>query len=178
MMNWYNQPPQWNEQDESMTVQVGAKTDFWRLTHSGAVSDNGHFYYQVHEGDFQAQVTFSGQYATLYDQAGLMVRIDEKNWLKCGIEMINDIQHASAVVTRDYSDWSVVALPTKPTALWLRVKREGITIEVSYSLDGERYQLLRQAYFPPVPSVQVGLMCASPLGPGFSVTFDNFTVEV
>lgn len=177
MMNWYNRPPQWNMQDDSLTVQVGAKTDFWRLTHSGEVSDNGHFYYQSREGDFQAQVTFSGQYATLYDQAGLMVRIDEKNWLKCGVEMINDVQHASAVVTRDYSDWSVVAFPTNPNTLWLRVKREGITIEVSYSLDGERYQLLRQAYFPSTPAVQVGLMCASPLGSGFAVTFDNFTVE-
>jgi regulation of enolase protein 1 (concanavalin A-like superfamily) len=176
MMDWYNRPPQWQVRDESLEVQAGAKTDFWRLTHSGAVSDNGHFYYKSREGDFLAQAKFSGQYATLYDQAGLMVRIDENNWLKCGIEFIDGVQHASAVVTRDYSDWSVVALPDNPATFWLRVKRENITVEVAYSLDGERYQLLRQTYFPPASTVQVGLMCASPLGPGFSVTFENYVL--
>ena len=33
-----------------------------------------------------------------------MVRLDEANWLKCGIEFVEGVQQVSAVVTRDYSD--------------------------------------------------------------------------
>jgi regulation of enolase protein 1 (concanavalin A-like superfamily) len=39
-----------------------------------------------------------------------MIRVDETIWLKTGIEFVDGVQHISAVVTRDYSDWSVVKL--------------------------------------------------------------------
>lgn len=49
-----------------------------------------------------------------------MLREAERNWLKCRIEFINGLQQASVVVTRDYSDWSVVPLQDNPTSVWLR----------------------------------------------------------
>jgi regulation of enolase protein 1 (concanavalin A-like superfamily) len=82
-------------------------------------------------------VKVSGEYQELYDQAGIMVRLDEANWLKCGIEFVEGVQQVSAVVTRDYSDWSVVPLPHNPASLWVRVTRRGTAVEVQYSLDGE-----------------------------------------
>jgi hypothetical protein len=121
-------------------------------------------------------VKISGQYRDLYDQAGLMLRIDEAYWIKCGIEFVNGVQQASAVVTRDFSDWSVVPLPDNPPSLWLRARREAETVEVSYSLDGAVYQLLRLAYLPPSGNIHVGPMCCSPDGAGFDVTFEQFAV--
>lgn len=32
-MQWYNEPPFWNDQEDIITVTSGAKTDFWRITH-------------------------------------------------------------------------------------------------------------------------------------------------
>jgi len=122
-------------------------------------------------------VKFSGEYTDLYDQAGLMVRVDKAHWIKCGIEFVEGVQHVSAVVTRDYSDWSVVPLLQKPSALWLRVTRKGSTIEVHYSLDGDHYSLLRVAHLAAAETVHVGLMCASPEGSGFSTTFEGLTVQ-
>ncbi|MGB3509311.1 MAG: GH92 family glycosyl hydrolase, partial [Microcoleaceae cyanobacterium] len=174
IMQWYNLPPVWNEQDGIIQVTTGAKTDFWRVTHYDFIRDNGHFYYQNITGDFTAQVKITGKYQTLYDQAGLMVRLDEKTWLKCGIEFVNGVQQASAVVTREYSDWSVMPLRENPESIWLRLKRSGETVEVEYSLDGESYSLLRLAYLTTANQLQVGLMCASPDGEGFSVTFEEF----
>lgn len=176
-MQWYNEPSQWEVQGNTLTVQAGAGTDFWRLTYNGIIRDNGHFYWQSCEGDFQAQVKFSAEYAATYDHAGIMVRVDEQHWLKCGVELIDGVQYASAVITREYSDWSVVKLPDNPGALWLRVKRQGITLEIYFSLDGEQYELLRQAYLSSAASMQVGLMCASPEGKGLPVSFENFTLQ-
>ncbi|MEZ4610148.1 MAG: DUF1349 domain-containing protein [Caldilineaceae bacterium] len=50
-------------------------------------------------GDFTAAVIFVGKYKTLYDQAGLMVRVDAQHWMKCGIEYVHGVQYAPAVVT-------------------------------------------------------------------------------
>jgi regulation of enolase protein 1 (concanavalin A-like superfamily) len=176
-MDWYNEPPGWTVHGDSVMVQSGAKTDFWRLTHYGYVRDSGHFYYQRQEGDFLVEVKFRGDYTALYDQAGLMVRVDEANWVKCGIEFIDGVQQVSAVVTREYSDWSVVPLSYNPASLWLRLRRQGPAIEIQYALDGVHYQLLRLAYLSPAEAMDVGLMCASPEGPGFSVTFENFIIQ-
>ncbi len=176
-MEWYNEPPRWNQTGDQLIVTTGPKTDFWRKTHYGFIRDSGHFCGERVSGDFVAEVEVRGQYKDLYDQAGLMVRLDETNWCKCGIEFVEGVQNASCVVTREFSDWSVVALPGRPASLWLRVTRHGDALEVHYSLDGEKYTMLRLAYLPPGATAQVGPMCASPDGNGFDVTFVGFRVR-
>lgn len=176
-MQWlFDEPTHWHAENGTLTVTTAPKTDFWRKTHSGNVANNGHFYYQDVSGDFTAEVKFTGQYRDLYDQAGLMVRIDDEHWIKTGIELYNGMQHASAVVTRDFSDWSIVPLPQNPPSLWLRLQRSAHTIEISFSLDGEQFTMFRQAYFPPVETIQVGMMACAPTGSGLTVSFENFRI--
>jgi regulation of enolase protein 1 (concanavalin A-like superfamily) len=175
-MEWFNQPPAWDDGGATITVHTGSRTDFWRTTHYGFIRDSGHFYYRPVAGDFTAEVEVRGRYQDLYDQAGLMVRQDAHTWMKCGIEFVEGVQQASAVVTREYSDWSVAPLAANPPAIRLRVVRRGAALEVSYSLDGAAYTLLRLAYLAEGP-VQVGPMCASPDGAGFDVTFAGFRVR-
>jgi len=174
--NWLNEPARWEAQSNGLRLTTDAKTDFWRKTHYGFIRDNGHFYFQEVSGNFIAQVKFTGQYRDLYDQAGLMVRLDETHWMKCGIEFVYGVQQASAVVTREYSDWSVTPLPHNPAAIWLRVVGDGTALEVHYSLDGASYSMLRMAYLPTADRVQVGLMACSPDGNGFEVIFDAFSI--
>lgn len=176
-MQWYNEPPHWSDRSGKIEIVTAAKTDFWRKTHYGFIRDNGHFYYQSIKGDFAADVKVIGRYQALYDQAGMMVRLNEENWMKCGIEFVNSVQHASAVVTREYSDWSVVPLPQNPPAIWLRVTRKESTVEVHYSLDSQQYTMLRLAYLPLAETIDVGVMCASPDGEGFPVTFEGFGIR-
>jgi regulation of enolase protein 1 (concanavalin A-like superfamily) len=176
-MIWYNEPPHWEEQENRLLVQAGPQTDFWRLTKWGDVRDSGHFYAQSQEGDFVAEVKISAEYVTQYNHAGLMVRVDEQHWLKCGVEYVGEEQKASAVVTRVYSDWSLAPLPPRTAALWLRVVREGTTFTVFYAQDGVDYQLLREAYLPAAASVEVGPMCASSAETSFVVTFEGFRVQ-
>ncbi len=174
-MEWYNEPLNWSAHNGSVTIHSAPQTDFWRL--AGTACDNGHFYYQRQAGNFQIDCRFSGSYNTQYDHAGLMVRVDEAHWIKCGIEFYNRAQYVSAVVTRDYSDWSIAPLPSSLQSLWLRLKRKDAVIEVEYALDGISYQLLRQAYFSPSEEMDAGLMCASPEGRGFAVTFEGIDIH-
>ena len=177
MSSWLNEPAKWDEAGGTITITVEPKTDFWRKTHNGAIRDNGHFRYQEVSGDFLAQVKIVGQYIARYDQAGIMVRADGTTWLKCGIEYVDGVQNASAVATRDYSDWSVVPLQPAPDSTWFRVKRSGSTLEVGYSLDGASWTMIRTAHLTDKSSVQVGLMAAAPEGDGFPVTFSGFSLK-
>lgn len=176
-MKWYNEPPFWKVEGNVIRLLSRQKTDFWRETHYGFIRDNGHFFYKQVTGNFMAEVKISGEYRDLYDQAGIMVRLDEANWLKCGIEFVQDVQQISAVVTRDYSDWSVVPLPQNPASIWMRVTRRNTAVNVQYSLDGEEYTMLRLAYLTSVETVSVGVMCASPEGNGFPITFEGFNIR-
>jgi regulation of enolase protein 1 (concanavalin A-like superfamily) len=176
-MEWLNEPAHWSEDGTAITITADTNTDFWRKTHDGGIRDTGHFYFQPVRGDFVAEVKFAGNYHALYDQAGLMVRADKATWLKCGIELFEGVQCASVVVTRDFSDWSVVPLPEPPPVLWLRVARHGSTFDVSYSADGGTYTMLRQTYLTGAETVQVGVMVCAPTGDGFTATFEGFQVR-
>jgi len=120
----------------------------------------------------------NGQYAALYDQAGLMVRQDAVNWMKCGTEYFDGSRHASVVFTRDFSDWSTMPDLSDTAAVWWRAVRKKDSIETHCSRDGKSFTMIRQGYFPPGTQVEVGIMCAAPEGPGFEALFDNLKLEV
>ena len=176
-MQWLNEPAVWKTDETGIMMQVESDTDFWRITRHEYIRDDAHFYYQNVTGDFRATVKIVGQYNALYDQAGLMVRADAANWMKCGIEYVEEQQLISAVITRDYSDWSMIPLSSSPPSIWIQVERIGTAIEFSYSMDGSDYQLARQGYLTDVPSLQVGVMGAAPRGSGFQLNFDSFTIQ-
>jgi uncharacterized protein len=174
-MHWLNEPPKWTFENNSLEVTTGKNTDFWRVTHYDFIRDDGHVYYQTVSGDFVASLRFSGNYQHLYDQAGLMLRSDEKNWMKTGIEFDDGKQKLSAVVTRDVSDWSVIPLEHSPSEVFLKLTRKGAAVTVHYSFDGTTYEMLRLAYFPE-GATTIGMMCCSPQREGFEATFRGFQV--
>jgi hypothetical protein len=175
-MKWFNEPAAAKQSGDQFFIITRPKTDFWRKTFYDYVTDNGHFFYLPVTGDFTFESRVAGKYAALYDQAGLMVRIDSSNWLKCGLELVDGIGYASVVVTREYSDWSAIRGVTAKEPLWWRIVRKGSSLEVLHSLDGKNFISTRLGYLPLTPAVDTGIMCCSPEGPGFDSTFDQIRV--
>ena len=138
--------------------------------------DTGHLCSTTIAGDATPEVWVRGAYRDRYDQAGLMLRIDERNWIKCGIELVDGVQQVSAVVTREFSDWSVRPLAEAPAELRLSLARRGDSVEIHYALDDGPRTLLRLAYFPPGLPAQLGVMAASPQGQGFTVSFRGLRI--
>jgi uncharacterized protein len=128
--------------------------------------------------NFEARLSIKGKFKFLYDQAGLMLRLDEENWIKLGICHYRDQLYVSCVFTRGNSDWSTHRLPmTKIEAFHVWVKRRGEVVECYYSLDNENWIRIRQGYFTDAPRLRVGMMCAAPESAGFKVTFTNFLIK-
>jgi uncharacterized protein len=173
---WLHQPSHWSETGDTLTETVPPGTDYWRVTHYGFIRDNGPLRYQEQSGNFEAKVRVTGKYHELYHQAGLMIRIDEENWIKAGIEFVNDKQNLSAVVTRGFSDWSILPRSDNPAFLWLRLQRYHDAVQISYSLDNEEWAMIRLAYFPPEVPVKIGMLAAAPGKEAFEVSFDHFSI--
>lgn len=172
-MTWLNEPASSKRVGDKLVVRARPKTDFWRKTFYGYITDNGHFLSVSVRGDFLFESRIDGKYAALYDQAGLMVRADAENWMKCGTELVDGVRHASVVFTRDYSDWSAIKNVSKGGPVWWRTVRKAESLETLYSLDGTTYTSVRLGYLVPTSTVRVGVMCAAPEGPGFECVFDN-----
>jgi uncharacterized protein len=176
-LKWRNAPPasEWRGQD--LWVRTGERTDFWRGTFYDFWRDSGHFGHVAVEGDFSVEVTIDGRYETLYDQAGLMIRLGESHWIKAGTEFSDGVVCLSVVVTNDHSDWSMQRLPAFSGALHLRLTRHAEAVRVQYRRESDaQWQLVRLAYLPPTVSADVGVMCCSPERSGFEVVFRDFKV--
>ncbi len=98
-------------------------------------------------------------------------------WIKTGIEYVDGVQNLSAVVTHTYSDWSLTPLPEPPEYLQLRVERRQDTIKIFYWKPSSGYKPFRVTYLPSTEPLQVGLMCASPDGEGYVVTFEDYQLK-
>lgn len=177
-MTWLNEPASSKRSGSKLIVRSRAKTDFWRKTFYGYVTDNGHFFHLSATGDFVFQARVHGEYAALYDQAGLMVRLDTENWMKCGTEFFDGQRHASVVFTRDFSDWSTMPDLSRTAPVWWRAVRKKDSIETLCSVDGKNFTSVRQGYFAPGVKVDVGIMCAAPEGLGFEATFDDLKLDI
>ena len=176
-MNWFNEPQEWKQENDHLSIFADPRTDFWRKTHYGFVRHNGHFYYEKVTGNFEVETQFRGKYQNLYDQAGVMIRLDESTWMKTGIEFVDGIHHVSAVVTRDYSDWSVVPFYCYPGFLRLKLKREGGAVTIEYCSEEGKWIMFRTAYLSHAQELEVGRMAAAPEGPGFEVLFSEYRVK-
>ncbi len=178
-MHWLNEPSSWSEDAGVLRVTADGGTDFWRTTSYGYVRDNGHLYGDVAAGEFELSMRVQGSYSDQYDQAGAMVRIDERNWIKTGVEYFENRLRLSTVVTSEYSSWVVADLPgSSSSELALVLARRGDALEVRYRFDGGPEDLASVLYLRPDAQVFAGAMCAAPEGPGFSVTFSGLELVV
>ena len=180
---WSNKPVESNikETGTQIWVTIPSKTNVWRksIPHANLIIDSAPYYWHKVSGDFEVMVKLSGEFSSNYDKAGLMVRLDEENWVTSGLEMCNERINHSTCVTRDFSDRSLAPLPenAEKNGVWICVKRMGHSFESFYSHDAKKWVQTRQALFTERPVLQVGLMGACPTGSAFKVVFDQYRVR-
>lgn len=173
---WLNEPVKWRLEDRRLEVTTDHGTDFWRGTHYGFIRDNGHFLGFSTEGDFTAQVKVRGNYTELYDQAGIMVRIDAEHWIKAGIELTDEKPGLGSVLTLPLSDWATGIFAGDAGEFWIRATVAKGVLKLQSSVDGQVWPTLRLASFPKASRYLVGPMCCTPERAGLEVTFSDFRV--
>ncbi|MBL6079720.1 DUF1349 domain-containing protein [Belnapia sp. T18] len=171
---WLNEPAEWGFEAGGLRVVTDHGTDFWRETHYGFTRDSGHFLGLATAGDFTAELRVQADYRALYDQAGIMLRLDEQHWLKAGIELSDGQAMLGSVLTIGRSDWATGPYAGDPADLRLRLTVAAGVLRLQASADGRRWGLVRLAPFPRAASYVVGPMCCTPERAGLVVRFLDF----
>jgi uncharacterized protein len=175
-MQWLNEPASWQRTGDVLKVNVDPGTDFWRTTGYGYVHDNGHVYGDLLPGDLDVSVRVRGTFENQYDQAGIMLRADDRTWLKTGVEFFEGRPRLSTVLTVGRSSWMVADLPAGTDEITLRVSRRGDAVEVRYAAGDGAAELAALVFLPPDREMLAGIMCAAPEGAGFGVTFHDLRI--
>lgn len=172
---WLNEP-EWRVERGELEMHAVEGSDLWRHTGYGFVRDSGHAVLRPLEPGEACEVDVLANMGEQFDQAGLLVRVDETLWLKAGLELADGSLGASTVHTAGRSDWA-----TSPVDEWagawvrLRVSLMPGSLTVRARVEGGAWRLVRLVPFTPSGPVTVGPYCCSPSRSGYVARFRRLT---
>lgn len=209
---WLNHPSSWNVSDpkgelegsqgkayvsefgSSLSIQPPAKKDFWSKTFYTPTlikSDASALLGQVPlHREATVSIDFELTAVSQFDQAGLLIYIDDTHWVKCGIEYCDGVPRLSVVVCNDFSDWSTQTWPSFSARIKVHkiLQSDSIVIEAA-PLDTSQFQFVRIAHLnhdslrrkleedPTARGWQVGPYAASPVAQrGCLAKFTDFFI--
>lgn len=162
---WFNEPPN-VEFDEGVTIYTEPRTDFWQRTHYGFRNNNGHSLVRTVTDDFSFAAHLSFWPQGKYDQCGLILYMNEDNWIKVSAEYENEeVSRLGSVVTNlGYSDWATTDISSQVDSMWYRISRRGEDVLIENSTDGETWLQMRICHLHAnEETVHVGVYTCSPL---------------
>lgn len=169
---WLNRPPALSRDGGDLLMTAERGSDFWRTTSYGYDRDSGHAFLAPLGPDAAVEVSFAADFTEQFDQAGLLLRLDERTWIKAGVEHADGLLQAGAVVTRDSSDWSTGPVPDwSGRTVTIRASRTGDAVTIRGRADSGPWQMLRVAPFPQGVPATAGPYCCAPERSGLTVRF-------
>lgn len=192
---WLNRPDDVVIDADRVSFATSPQTDLWQRTYYGFRRGNAPAYVvdTHHNVTFTVRATY--RYVERYDQAGVLVWIDDENWVKASVEHEDDsfARLGTVVTNAGYSDWSTTDVAPGTTAR-LRVSRRGPDLMVEAALPDSGWHQLRICHLAalghtstgmaeqpaadlPAKSVAVGVYACSPQQSSFVATFDQIRLE-
>jgi regulation of enolase protein 1 (concanavalin A-like superfamily) len=172
---WLNRPPHVGISQGRLVLTAARGSDAWRTTSYGFVRDGAHALLNDLPDGWAVEVSFIADFDQQFDQAGIMVRIDETRWTKAGVEFSDGALQASAVVTDGMSDWSVGPVPHwAGTEVTVRASRTGTALTIRIRTADDPWRLLRLAPIDPDAVAFAGPFCCAPERDGLQVTFTRW----
>ncbi|MFI7078020.1 DUF1349 domain-containing protein [Micromonospora sp. NPDC049903] len=173
---WHGQPVRTSVEPAGvLSVEPGASSDLWRHTSYGFVHDDAPALLTPFPVGSAMEVDFPLDYTEQFDQAGVLVWVDDRTWVKAGVEVSDGHPQVGAVVTREFSDWSVAPVPDwAGHEVTVRVSRTGDALTVRARVAGEQWRLVRLAPLAPDADASAGPYCCSPSRAGLTVRFTDW----
>ena len=173
---WLHAPPEAVTNGE-LAVSAAESSDFWRTTAYGFVHDDGHGLLRPFDPGTAVEVTFRLDFDEQFDQAGVLVRADERHWAKAGVEVVDGAPQLGAVVTHEVSDWSSRPVPEWHGAeVTIRVSRARDALTVRARPAAGEWQFVRLAPWPEGLDALAGPYCCAPSRAGLCVRFTSWRV--
>lgn len=176
---WLNPPANIEEVSDSLLVTAKAQSDFWRETYYNFIHDSGHSLQVDFPIGTAIEVSFINNYTELYDQAGLFIMINEKSWMKAGIEFSDGFSQLAAVITHEFSDWSLAPVPEWfGKEVTIRASRNEDAVIFRGKVTGEEWRTFRVAHLPRESIAKCGLFCCAPSREGLVINFTGLFTDL
>lgn len=174
---WTTPPAALASDGEALLVTAVESSDAWRTTAYGFVHDTEHALIAPLRVGTAMEVSFTGDFASEFDQAGAFVRVSDEEWIKAGVEFADGALQLGAVVTHRFSDWSVAPVPEwAGTRITVRVSRAGDAVTVRARSGEGPFRLVRVAHLDPEAQAEAGPLVCAPTRAGLTVRFDSWTI--
>ena len=174
---WINQPQEFALDKGALKIQTEPETDFWQKTHYGFSKANAPAFLIKIEGDFTFGVKTAFHTQTRYDQCGILLYIDDENWIKVAVEHENE-QYArlgSLVTNLGYSDWATTDIPFPVNEMGYRLSIKDQDVLIEFAEKNSGYQQMRICHLhKPVKNSGIGVYACSPLKSSFEAVFSEF----
>lgn len=169
---WTNQPVRVAVDIDGMRVTASEGSDAWRTTSYDFIHASEHALLVPLPLETSLEVQFRLDFVEQFDQAGIFVKIDDRSWIKAGIEVSDGQSSLGAVVTQGTSDWSL-----RPVDNWaghlvtVRGSRSGNALTIRARVEDDPWQLVRVAPLDPEARVTAGPYCCAPKHEDLTVHF-------
>lgn len=172
---WTTAPAAVVAEGTDLLVTAVEGSDAWRHTSYGFVHDTEHGLLASFAQGVAVEVDFTAAFAAQFDQAGLLLRADDENWIKAGVEFADGQLQVGAVVTRGRSDWSVAAVPSwAGQRVTIRASWVDDAITLRARAGNEPFRLVRVIPWE-LPSSAGPMVCA-PSRAGLIVRFHEWRI--
>ena len=171
---WSVEPAATRREGAHLLVTAREGTDAWRETAYGYITDDAHGLLAPMQNGQAIEVTFVADFNQQFDQAGLMLRASETQWIKAGVEFADGVLQLGAVVTRDTSDWSSGPVDWVGREVTMSASRSGNAIMIRAKVDGEPYRLIRLAWVDPALTLAAGPYLCAPTNADLTVRFTGW----
>ena len=177
-LQWTRLPKSCIISQDRIEIVTLPHTDLWQRTYYHFRNDNAPVPQMRTEETFFSFVvkTEFPESHHRFDQCGVVVYLDAKNWLKGSVEYENDhFQHLGSVVTNHgYSDWATTEIPAGIKAMWYRLSRREDDFCIECSEDGVVFHQMRVCHLHEAKGeVQFGIYACSPEDSSFRAVFAN-----
>lgn len=176
---WINPPQNFTLENIDLRIQTEPETDFWQRTHYGFSKANAPAFLTSIDGDFTFSVKTGFKTKNRYDQCGVLLYIDDENWVKVSVEHENELiaRLGSVVTNLGFSDWATTDISVLISEIWYNLSLKKQDVYIEYSLSGKDYKQMRILHIhKPVEGVKIGVYACSPLHSSFEAVFSNFNI--
>ena len=176
--DWIREPKYFTYDSDNLTIITNPGTDMWQNTYYHFVNKNAPIFKTITEQQFfsfTVKTDFFSEHR--FDQCGVVVYIDDENWIKGSIEYEDEqSQHLGSVVTNNaFSDWATTSIDSAVKSMWYRVSRREDDFKLECSTDGENFEQMRICHLVHTPkAIQFGVYACSPEKSSFKSVFSNF----
>ena len=181
-MKWIRKPDQVAVENGKIYLVTQPHTDLWQNTYYHFCNDNAPLFLMDCDQpyfSFTVKTYFSDSHHR-FDQCGIAIYQDSRNWLKASCEYENEsFSNLGSVVTNNgYSDWAVNEIPSTIRSVWYRLSRREDDYRIEYSFDGNQYHMMRIAHLSQGKgTVHVGIYACSPEDSSFTAVFSDLSMD-